>query len=418
MYKYTPLADKMRPENLDNFAGQKHLVAEGKLIRRLIENDSLPSMIFWGPPGVGKTTLAKIISKITKADFISFSAANARIKEIKELLPSITDKTILFIDEIHRLNKSQQDVLLPYVENGTVTLIGATTENPGFEVNAALLSRCKVFLFYALTDEDIKEIIDTSVIVYEKENGIKIEISDSQKQIISRFCNGDARTALNTMELILNAADNGIVDDSLISQCLGRKINLYDKAGEEHYNLISALHKSMRNSDVQAAVYWLARMLESGDDPLYVARRVTRFASEDIGLADPNALAVTVNAYHACHFIGMPECGVHLTQAVVYCALAPKSNALYNAYNKSMKTAEETSAQPVPLQIRNAPVKLMSDLGYGKDYKYAHDFETGVADMQCMPDNLIGTEFYIPSAHGKEIRLAEYMKNIENLKKK
>ncbi|MDR0918368.1 MAG: replication-associated recombination protein A [Oscillospiraceae bacterium] len=417
MYKYTPLANKLRPVTLDGFVGQKHLVGENCFLRKLIEQDNIPSMLFWGPPGVGKTTLAKIIANTTQSNFVTFSATNGSIKQIREIMTTVNEKTIIFIDEIHRFNKSQQDAFLPYVEEGTITLIGATTENPSFEVNSALLSRCKVFVLYALTNEDIEDLLVKGVKAFEEENSCKIEISEEHINAIANFCNGDARTALNTIEIILNSC-TGTVDDNLLEQCLGRRMNLYDKTGEEHYNLISALHKSMRNSDVQASIYWLARMLESGEDPLYIARRVVRFASEDIGLAEPTALTQTVAAYQACHFIGMPECGVHLTQAVVYCALAPKSNALYVAYNNAVVDAANSFAEPVPLQIRNAETKLMKDLGYGKGYKYAHDFDNAITDLQCLPDSLADKVYYIPSKQGREVKLEQYLESINKKRNK
>jgi putative ATPase len=416
MYKYTPLANKLRPDCLEYFVGQKHLL-EGSL-GRLIIKDQVPSMIFWGPPGCGKTTLAKIIANLTSSEFVSLSATGGSIKQVREVIAAIQTSTIIFLDEIHRFNKLQQDVLLPYVEDGTITLIGATTENPSFEINSALLSRCKVFVFKALTPEDIIPLLYKGVKVFEEENDLKIEIKSEHINAIANFSNGDARTAVNTLEILLNSTDNGIISDELLQQCLGRKVNLYDKSGEEHYNLISALHKSMRNSDVQASIYWLCRMLESGEDPLYIARRVVRFASEDVGLAAPEALTQSVNAYNACHFIGMPECGVHLTQAVVFCALAPKSNALYVAYNEAMAEIKANPAEPVPLQIRNAPTALMKNVGYGDGYKYAHDFENSITNLQCLPDSLVDTVFYSPTNNGREAKLKNWMSHLKEMRKK
>lgn len=400
-----PLAARLRPETLDEFAGQKHLLGPGKVLRRIIESDEIPSMIFWGPPGVGKTTLARIIARRTQSEFIDFSAVNSGVKEIRQVMERAEEgrrmglRTLLFVDEIHRFNKAQQDAFLPFVEKGSIVLIGATTENPSFEVNAALLSRCKVFVLQPLTEDEITALLRRALT---DERGLAeqhVSISDDLLRRIAVFANGDARSALSTLEM---AALNGelkddelVVTEATLEQCTSRKSLLYDKNGEEHYNLISALHKSMRNSDADASVYWLARMLEAGEDPLYVARRVIRFASEDVGLADPGALTQAVAAYQACHFLGMPECTVHLTQAVVYMARAPKSNALYVAYESAKKDARTQLAEPVPMQLRNAPTKLMAELGYGEGYKYAHDYAKKKTDMQCLPDSLLGRK-YLP----------------------
>lgn len=422
-----PLAARLRPRDLDEFVGQTHLLGEGKVLRRLIEGDKVSSMIFWGPPGVGKTTLARIIAHRTKAAFIDFSAVTSGIKEIKQVMEQAEksrrfgEKTILFVDEIHRFNKAQQDAFLPYVEKGSIILIGATTENPSFEVNGALLSRCKVFVLQALKTEELERLLKRAI---KDERGFgnqQVEISDDIISTIAEFANGDARSALSTLEM---AVLNGDVDEKgkitvtreTVENITLKKSLLYDKTGEEHYNLISALHKSMRNSDPDAAVYWLARMLEAGEDPLYIARRVTRFASEDIGLADPRALEISVSAYQACHFIGMPECSVHLTQAVVYMSLAPKSNALYMAYESAKKDALTMLAEPVPLVIRNAPTKLMKELEYGKGYKYAHNEEDKLSTMQCLPDSLVGKEYYHPTQEGTEVRFKERLDAIKKWK--
>ena len=400
-----PLAARLRPETLDEFAGQKHLLGPGKVLRRIIESDEIPSMIFWGPPGVGKTTLARIIARRTQSEFIDFSAVNSGVKEIRQVMERAEEgrrmglRTLLFVDEIHRFNKAQQDAFLPFVEKGSIVLIGATTENPSFEVNAALLSRCKVFVLQPLTEDEITALLRRALT---DERGLAeqhVSISDDLLRRIAVFANGDARSALSTLEMAaLNGeleGDRLVVTEATLEQCTSRKSLLYDKNGEEHYNLISALHKSMRNSDADASVYWLARMLEAGEDPLYVARRVIRFASEDVGLADPGALTQAVAAYQACHFLGMPECTVHLTQAVVYMARAPKSNALYVAYESAKKDARTQLAEPVPMQLRNAPTKLMAELGYGEGYKYAHDYAEKKTDMQCLPDSLLGKK-YLP----------------------
>lgn len=424
-----PLAARLRPRTLSEFAGQTHLLGEGKVLRRLIESDKIGSMIFWGPPGVGKTTLARIIAGRTKANFIDFSAVTSGIKEIKQVMEEAEkgrrfgSKTILFVDEIHRFNKAQQDAFLPYVEKGSIILIGATTENPSFEVNGALLSRCKVFVLQALKTEELAGLIERALKDSRGFGDQDIDIAPDIINTIAEFANGDARSALSTLEM---AVLNGDVDEKgkitvtreTVEQCTQKKSLLYDKTGEEHYNLISALHKSMRNSDPNAAVYWLARMLEAGEDPLYVARRVTRFASEDIGLADPRALEVAVSAYQACHFIGMPECSVHLTEAVVYMSLAPKSNALYVAYERAKKDALTMLAEPVPLVIRNAPTKLMKELDYGKGYQYAHDTADKLTNMQCLPDSLLGKEYYFPTEEGTEAKFKTRLEEIKDWKKR
>lgn len=409
-----PLASRMRPRTLEEFVGQTHLLGPGKVLRQLIDSDRVSSMIFWGPPGVGKTTLARIIAAHTKAAFIDFSAVTSGIKEIRAVMQQAEnsrrfgEKTILFVDEIHRFNKAQQDAFLPYVEKGSIILIGATTENPSFEVNAALLSRCKVFVLHALAADELCALLRAALTDPRGFGGQEIEIGDDLLELIANFANGDARTALNTLEMaVLNGERTGgrtVVTRELLVQCTSKKALLYDKNGEEHYNLISALHKSMRNSDPDAAVYWLARMLEGGEDPLYVARRLIRFASEDIGMADSRALEVAVAAYQACHFLGMPECSVHLTHAVVYLSLAPRSNALYAAYEHAKADAIAMLNEPVPLQLRNAPTRLMRELDYGKGYVYAHDTEDKIADMECLPESLRGKRYYIPTEQGSEVR--------------
>lgn len=417
-----PLASRVRPRSLEEFVGQRHLLAEGKVLRYLIDHDQVSSMIFWGPPGVGKTTLARIIAQKTKADFIDFSAVTSGIKEIKEVMARaetgrlLGEKTILFVDEIHRFNKAQQDAFLPYVEKGSIVLIGATTENPSFEINAALLSRCKVFVLQALSADDLIQLLKNAL---RDERGFgeqTVQIEEDMLRMIAVFANGDARTALGTLEMVIlnGEKDGGVttVTRDILEQCISQKSLLYDKNGEEHYNIISALHKSMRNSDVDAAIYWLARMLEAGEDPLYVARRLIRFASEDVGMADSRALEVAVLAYQACHFIGMPECNVTLTHAVTYLALAPKSNALYRAYEAAKRDAQEMLAEPVPLQIRNAPTALMKDLHYGEGYVYAHDTEEKLSAMQCLPDALLDRRYYIPTTQGSEARAKERLERI------
>ena len=418
-----PLASRMRPRTLEEFVGQEHLLGEGKILRQLIDQDRISSMIFWGPPGVGKTTLARIIAGRTHANFIDFSAVTSGIKEIREVMQRAEEnrrfgeRTILFVDEIHRFNKAQQDAFLPFVERGSIILIGATTENPSFEINSALLSRCKVFVLQALSPEDLQTLLRHALTDPRGFGGESVQIAGDMLAMIANFANGDARTALNTLEMaVLNGERTSagvVVGPEILKQCLSKKSLLYDKNGEEHYNLISALHKSMRNSDPDAAIYWLARMLEGGEDPLYIARRLIRFASEDVGMADSRAIEIATAVYQACHFIGMPECSVHLTHAVTYLSLAPKSNALYVAYETAKRDALEMLDEPVPLQIRNAPTRLMKDLHYGEWYQYAHDTEDKLTTMQCLPDALQGRKYYIPTAQGSEVRVQERLRQIE-----
>lgn len=423
-YKETaaPLASRLRPESLDTFVGQKHLLGPGKLLRQLIDQDNIPSMIFWGPPGIGKTTLASIIARKTNAEFINFSAVTSGIKEIREVMAKAELgrqaglRTLVFVDEIHRFNKAQQDAFLPYVEKGSIILIGATTENPSFEINAALLSRCRVFVLQALTEDDLTELIKNALTSSKGFGYLNIEIPDDLIRAIAVFANGDARTALNVLEMAVTNGeihpDKTVVTKEVLEQCISKKSLLYDKNGEEHYNLISALHKSMRNSDPDAAVYWLARMLEAGEDPLYIARRLIRFATEDVGLADNQALPLAVSVYQACHFLGMPECNIHLTQAVIYLSLAPRSNSVYTAYEHAKKDALTMLSEPVPLVIRNAPTSLMKDLNYGKGYIYAHDTEEKIARMECLPESLKGTRYYVPTESGQELRQKERLEKI------
>ena len=425
---YQPLAARLRPASLEEFVGQTHLLGPGKVLRRLIENDMISSMIFWGPPGVGKTTLARIIAGHTHARFIDFSAVTSGIREIRQVMQEaeknqyLGEKTIVFVDEIHRFNKAQQDAFLPFVEKGSIVLIGATTENPSFEINGALLSRCRVFVLHALEQGDLEGLLRRALTDPRGFGGQRVILPEGTVEAIAAFANGDARSALSILEMVvLNGDTDGqtvTVRPEVLEQCISRKSLLYDKTGEEHYNLISALHKSMRNSDPDAAVYWLARMLEAGEDPLYVARRVVRFASEDVGLADPRALEIAVAAYQACHFIGMPECTVHLTQAVVYMSMAPKSNALYMAYNRAREDALTQLAEPVPLVIRNAPTKLMENLNYGKGYQYAHDTEEKLTNMQCLPDSLLGREYYQPTDQGVEAKFKARLEQIKAWKEK
>lgn len=416
-----PLASRLRPENLDQVFGQTHLLGPGKILRELITQDRVTSMVLWGPPGVGKTTLAQVIAKQTKAGFISFSAVTSGIKEIKKTMQEAEantaygQKTIVFVDEIHRFNKAQQDAFLPFVENGSIVLIGATTENPSFEINSALLSRLKVFVLKQLTKEQLVELLDCAC-----REGFEKELTASKTLLeqIAIFSDGDARNALNTLEMLVdngNVSQDGTLElsDDLLSQVLGEKTLKYDKNGEDHYDLISALHKSMHNSDVDAAIYWLNRMLAGGEDPLYIARRLLRFASEDIGLADNNALNLVVNVFQACQFIGMPECNVHLTQAVIYLSLAPKSNAVYKATTRVAKDIKQTLNEPVPLQIRNGTTKLMKELGYGKGYELAHFAKDKLTTMQTMPDNLVGHTYYLPTEQGNEIRFKQRLEQIK-----
>ena len=422
-----PLAARLRPQTLEEYVGQTHLLGKGKVLRRLIESDQISSMIFWGPPGVGKTTLASIIAAHTKAAFIDFSAVTSGIKDIRTVMQQAEEnrrygeKTIVFVDEIHRFNKAQQDAFLPFVEKGSIILIGATTENPSFEVNGALLSRCKVFVLQALKEDEIVSLLQRALKDPRGFGRQSIVMDEKMLQIIASFANGDARTALSTLEMvILNVELNGetiTVTEETLEQCTSKKSLLYDKKGEEHYNIISALHKSMRNSDPDAAVYWLARMLEAGEDPLYVARRVIRFASEDIGLADPRALELAVAAYQACHFNGMPECTVNLAEAVIYMAMAPKSNAIDRAYFMAKQDALTQLSEPVPLAIRNAVTPLMKDLSYGKGYQFAHDSADKLTTLQCLPDSLLEREYYRPTTQGLEERFKTRLEQIKTWKK-
>ena len=408
----TPLANRVRPTTLEDFVGQQHLIGNGKILREIIDQDNIPSLIFWGPPGVGKTTLAEIIAKKTKSNFITFSAVTSGINDIKKVMKEaemnreMGQKTIVFIDEIHRFNKAQQDAFLPFVEKGSITLIGATTENPSFEINSALLSRCKVFVLKSLTLDDLTDLLKKVLAnpkAFPKSN---IEIDNDVLKLIAAYANGDARVALNTLEMaVINAEVHDkktIVNLNDVQQLLNTKSLRYDKNGDEHYDIISALHKSMRNSDTDSAIYWTTRMLDGGEDPLYIARRLVRFASEDIGLADTNALNVAINTFQACQFLGMPECNVHLIECVIYLSVAPKSNATYKALLHAQKDVKKYGNLPVPLQIRNAPTKLMKNLGYGKDYQLAHDHKDKLTNMQTAPKEIQGTQYYTPTEQGKE----------------
>lgn len=420
----TPLASRLRPQTLADYIGQEHLVGQGKMLRQMIDSDRVCSMIFWGPPGVGKTTLARIIANMTRSSFVDFSAVTSGIKEIKDVMKQaecdrmMGMRTMVFVDEIHRFNKAQQDAFLPYVEKGSIILIGATTENPSFEINSALLSRCKVFVLQPLTESDIRRLLDHALTDRRGLGNNTINIEENMLNAIAVFANGDARTALNTLDMaVFNGEmhpDGSItVRKDMLEQCIGSKMLLYDRNGEEHYNLISALHKSMRNSDPDAAIYWLARMLEAGEDPLYVARRLIRFASEDVGIADSNALPLAVAAYQACHFNGMPECNVNLTHAVVYLSMAPKSNALYMGYEHAKKDALNMLAEPVPLQIRNGVTELMQELHYGEGYQYAHDTDAKLTAMTCLPDSLQDRAYYRPGTQGQEEAVSRKLEQIK-----
>jgi putative ATPase len=425
-----PLADRMRPETIEGFVGQLHLLGPGKPLRSQIERDELASMILWGPPGSGKTTLASVIARRTHSDFVKFSAVLSGIREIRDVMTvaerarRVGRRTVLFIDEIHRFNKAQQDAFLPYVEHGDVILIGATTENPSFEVNSALLSRVKVYMLAPLSTDEIETLLNRAL--RDTRQGLAeqhVVISEQQLRQIAVFANGDARAAYNTLEsatlaALKDEAGKAVVTDTILEDAIQRKMLLYDKSGEEHYNLISALHKSVRNSDPDAALYWLGRMLEAGEDPLYIARRLIRMASEDIGLADPGALRLAVASMQAVHFVGMPEGDLALAETAVYLALAPKSNALYTGYGEGKRDAHESLAEPVPLHLRNPVTGLMAHFGYGKGYQYAHDAPDHLTAMQCLPENLKGRRYYRPTNEGLEKNLKERLDFIEGWRSK
>jgi len=422
-----PLADRMRPRTLEEFAGQQHLLAPGKPLRLQIERDDTGSLIFWGPPGVGKTTLAQIIAHRTRAEFVEFSAVLSGIKEIKQVMADAErarqygTRTIIFVDEIHRFNKAQQDAFLPHVEKGNIRLIGATTENPSFEIIGALLSRCRVYVLKPLREEELVTLLRRALQDEERGLGkLQVQVEDDVLKLIAAYASGDARSALNVLEIAAGAAAGSkppVITNEIVREALQKRVLLYDKHGEEHYNLISALHKSVRNSDVDAALYWVARMLESGEDPLYIARRLVRMAVEDIGLADPEALTQTIAARDAMDFLGIPEGNLALAQAAAYLALAPKSNALYTAYDAVNEDVEKTAAEPVPLHLRNAPTGLMKSIGYGKGYQYAHDLQGKVADMQCLPDNLRDRTYYQPTSEGREKEIQQRLEQIRRARK-
>ncbi len=416
-----PLAHLLRPKNLEEYFGQEEIVGDGKLLKELIKEDRLHSMIFYGPPGTGKTTLAMIVAQETSAEFETMSAVTGGVAEVRKVVDrarerrKMAQRTVLFVDEIHRFSKSQQDALLPHVEDGTVILIGATTENPSFEVISALLSRSQVFVFHSLDDGALGKILLRGVaMVSELEKRSDLEIDEDGRHFLVQFANGDARSLLNTLEVVLKMVKKTKITLEDIQKVLQRKNLRYDKKGEEHYNIISALHKSMRDSDPDGALYWMVRMLEGGEDPLYIARRLIRFASEDIGMADPNALSQAVAAQQACHFNGMPECGVNLAQCVVYLSMAPKSNALYAAYGEIQREIRQTGNLEVPLHIRNAPTKLMKEWGYGKNYQYAHDYEGGISGQTHLPDQLRGRHYYRPTERGIELRIKEKLEKIRD----
>jgi putative ATPase len=418
---HAPLATRMRPRTLDDLAGHADVVGPGTLLRKAIDADRLSSIILWGPPGSGKTTLARIVAQTTQAHFVQLSAVTSGVADLRAAIKEAADRigmtgqrTVLFIDEIHRFNKAQQDAILPHVEDGTVILIGATTENPSFEVNSPLLSRSRVVVLHALTDQDIAAIVRRAMSDSERGlGGANLTIEDDALELLVNLANGDARFALNTLEYAATGTSEGVITEDLVAQAAQRRAATYDKSGDDHYDAISALHKTMRGSDPDAALYWLARMLERGDDPLYVARRVVRFASEDVGLADPQALTLAMAAQQAVHFIGMPEGALALAEAVVYCALAPKSNSLYRGYGAARSDVENSRNDPVPIHLRNAPTRLMSELGYGKDYRYAHDYDEGVIGQQNLPDSLAGRRYYEPTNRGLE---ADLRKRIERIR--